>query len=104
MKLFADRIAEARRELYGEDGIPDLVSALDLPPRTWINYEAGVVMPASVLLRFLILTSVEPHWLLTGEGPRYRGPRRNLLPSLPTPTSSNTPPRPLDLKGNAAPL
>jgi len=76
MKLLSSRIAEVRRELYGTDGISALVNALDLPRRTWLNYEAGVVMPATVLLRFLDLTAVHPHWLLTGEGPRYRGPQR----------------------------
>ena len=37
-----------------------------------MNYEMGVVMPATVLLQFLDVTAVEPRWLLTGEGPRYR--------------------------------
>ena len=44
MNLLADRIAEVRRDLYGEDGIPVLVNALDLPQLTWINDEAGVVI------------------------------------------------------------
>lgn len=45
---------------------------LGLPVRTWYNYEAGVTVPAEVLLRFVELTSVEPTWLLHGKGPKYR--------------------------------
>jgi len=65
-----------RRDHYGEEGIPDLANALDIPQRTWINYEAGVIMPAPVLLRFLTLTAAQPNWLLTGEGPKYQGAHR----------------------------
>ncbi|MEO6809868.1 MAG: XRE family transcriptional regulator [Isosphaeraceae bacterium] len=45
---------------------------LGLPVRTWYNYEAGVTVPAEVLLRFVELTAVEPIWLLHGKGPKYR--------------------------------
>lgn len=58
-------------ELYGEDGGPMLAEALDLPPRTWANYEMGVTVPAPVVLRLIELTGACPHWLLTGEPPRY---------------------------------
>ena len=70
---FIDRIVEVRRDLFGDEGIPAIADALHLPHRTWMNYEKGVVMPAPVLLCFLDLTSVEPHWLLTGRGPKYQG-------------------------------
>jgi hypothetical protein len=76
MNPLADRIAEVRRDLYDDAGIPALVDSLGLARRTRMNDEAGVVMPATVLLRFLLLTAVEPHWLLTGDGPRYRRPGR----------------------------
>jgi len=65
------RIVEVRRDLFGDDGIPAIADALHLPHRTWSNYEKGVVMPAVVLLFFLDLTSVDPHWLLTGKGRKY---------------------------------
>ena len=68
------RIVEVRRDLFGDEGIPAIADALHLPHRTWMNYEKGVVMPAAVLLCFLDLTSVDPHWLLTGSGPKYQGP------------------------------
>ena len=70
----ADRIAGgASRHLWGGD-FPALVDSLDLPRPTWMNYESGVMMPASVLLRFIILTAVEPHWLWRARVPKY-GPR-----------------------------
>lgn len=70
----AERIRQVREELYGDHGGPLLAQALGLPDRTWSNYEAGVTLPASVLLRFIDLTGADPHWLLTGQGPRYRQP------------------------------
>jgi hypothetical protein len=45
---------------------------LGLPVRTWLNYEAGVTIPGEVLLRFIDAAGVDAHWLLTGEGSRYR--------------------------------
>jgi hypothetical protein len=71
MTILARRFVEVRHDLYGDHGGPLLAKAMNLPPRTWANYEAGVVMPAHILLRFLELTGVDPHWLLTGEGERY---------------------------------
>jgi hypothetical protein len=68
----AHRLALVRRELFGEHGIPELARRLNLPARTWINYECGVNVPGDVLLEFLELTSVEPAWLRRGTGPRYR--------------------------------
>ncbi len=43
--------------------------------RRWFteyNYETGVTDPADVLLAFLDNTGVDPHWLMTGEEPKYR--------------------------------
>ena len=45
---------------------------MGLPIRTWRNFEAGINMPAEVVLRFLALTGAEPRWLLTGEGSKYQ--------------------------------
>ncbi len=61
---------EVRQELYGESGGPALAGALELPPETWANYECGVIIPASVILRLIELTGANPHWLLTGQGER----------------------------------
>ena len=69
---FARRVREIRVDLYGEEGVPRLAAALHLPVPTWLNYEAGCTIPALVILRFIELTSVNPHWLLTGSGERYR--------------------------------
>jgi SOS-response transcriptional repressor LexA len=69
------RLREVRQELFGEHGGPELARRLGLPARTWYNYETGVTVPAEVLLSFIDQTSINPLWLLAGEGPKYR---RNL--------------------------
>ncbi len=66
------RLREVRQELFGEHGGPELARRLDLPARTWYNYETGVTVPAEVLLGFIDQTGTNPLWLLTGEGPKYR--------------------------------
>ena len=69
--ILARRLREVRRDLFGEQGGEMLAESLQLPMRTWRNYEAGVSVPASLLLRFVEVTGVSPHWLLTGQGPKY---------------------------------
>lgn len=66
------RLKQIRIELFGVHGGPLLAQFLGLSWRTWDRYESGAALPAEVLLRFIALTSVEPKWLLTGEGPKYR--------------------------------
>src|SRR4051795_4593594 len=68
----AERLRLLRSELYGERGGPELARRLGLPIRTWYNYESGVPVPAEVVLKIIELTSVEPIWLLHGQGPKYR--------------------------------
>src|SRR5438270_12602737 len=68
----AERLRSIRIELYGERGGLECARQLEIPNRTWYNYEIGVTVPAEILLRFLEVTSVEPHWLLSGEGSKYR--------------------------------
>jgi hypothetical protein len=68
----SERLRELRTEFYGERGGPDLARTLGIPVRTWYNYETGVTVPAEIMLRVVELTSVEPVWLLRGEGPKYR--------------------------------
>jgi hypothetical protein len=74
--VLARRVREIRRELFGEDGGPRLADVLHLPARTWMNYEAGVAIPAPVILRLIDATGVSPQWLLSGRGPRYHGSER----------------------------
>lgn len=81
----AERLRELRLELFGERGGPEMARRLALPVRTWYNYEAGVTVPAEVVLRIVEMTSAEPTWLLHGKGPRYR----NSSPS-PLDTSSDS--------------
>ncbi len=68
----SERLHEIRVELFGDRGGSEMARRLDLPVRTWYNYEAGVTVPAEVLLRFMELTSVEPMWLLHGQGSKFR--------------------------------
>jgi hypothetical protein len=67
------RIVEIRIELYGagRSGVEAIAVSLSLPSRTWANYEAGVTMPATVMVHFLVITGVNPCWLLSGSGERY---------------------------------
>jgi hypothetical protein len=67
------RLSEVRQEKFGPKGAPVLATTLGVPLRTWLNYEAGVTIPGEVLLRFVETARVDAHWLLTGEGPKYRG-------------------------------
>jgi len=68
----AERLSTLRAELYGDRGGPELARQLNLPVRTWYNYESGVTVPAEVILKIIELTSVEPMWLLHGRGAKYR--------------------------------
>jgi hypothetical protein len=74
--VLAGRVREIRRQLFGEHGGPLLAEALRLPDRTWRNYEAGVTIPAMVILRFIEVCGASPHWLLTGEGQPFLRPGR----------------------------
>jgi len=71
----ARRVREIRRHTYGESGAAMLAEDLDIPARTWENYESGVVIPATVILDFLQVTGANPGWLLTGDGDRYQTSR-----------------------------
>jgi hypothetical protein len=64
------RIREIREERFGED-IESLADVLDIPARTWLNYEMGVTIPAEILLAFIEIIGVRSHWLLTGKGDKY---------------------------------
>jgi hypothetical protein len=70
--LLAIRVREIRRECYGDCGIPLLAQDLSLPVQTWVNFEEGIEIPAPIILRFIEVTGIDPRWLLTGEGDRYR--------------------------------
>ena len=50
-----------------------------MPARTWYNYETGVTVPAEVLLGFIDQTGANPLWLLSGEGPKYRRSRDEVI-------------------------
>ena len=73
-EILASRVREIRRERFGNDGCGTLSRKMNIPVRTWEHFENGVTIPAGVLLQFIEITGVEPHWLLTGKGERYRVP------------------------------
>jgi hypothetical protein len=70
--VLARRLHAVRLETYGAHGGPLLAEDLGIPTRTWLRYKSGAPMPGLVLRHFIEVTGVEPHWLLTGEGRRYR--------------------------------
>jgi hypothetical protein len=76
--VLAGRLRAVRLELYGEHGGPLLAEALGLAARTWAHYESGITIPGWVLLRFIEVNGVETHWLLTGDGRKYRAGSRRL--------------------------
>ena len=82
----SERLRALRTESYGERGGPDLARTLGIPVRTWYNYENGVTVPAEIILRIVELTSVEPTWLLRGDGPKFRA-----TPTNPAATRSTGP-------------
>src|SRR5215472_2893247 len=84
----AERLRALRAELYGDRGGPELARRLGLPIRTWYNYEAGVTVPAEVILKIIELTSVEPMWLLYGTGPKFRAIRHQRHTGEPSATHS----------------
>ncbi|MDR3633414.1 MAG: S24 family peptidase [Isosphaeraceae bacterium] len=79
------RLREVRQELFGEHGGPELARRLNLPARTWYNYETGVTVPAEVLLSFIDQTGANPVWLLAGEGSKYRRGHEDAILSELTP-------------------
>lgn len=68
----AERLGALRSELFGDRGGPEMARRLNIPVRTWYNYEGGVTVPAEVMLKIIELTAVEPIWLLHGKGPKFR--------------------------------
>jgi hypothetical protein len=81
--VLAGRLRAVRLDRYGEHGGPLLAEALGIPTRIWARYESGATIPGLVLLRFIEVVGVEPQWLLTGEGRRYRdGSRVAHVPRL----------------------
>jgi hypothetical protein len=67
----SERLREVREDLYGQDGIRFLADALEIPVRTWSNYESGVTIPAEIVLELQVLASISAGWLLTGDGEKY---------------------------------
>jgi hypothetical protein len=67
----AGRLRAIREELFGINGADIVAQTLHLPVATWQNYEKGVTIPGEHLVAFLVVFSVDPGWLLTGDGERH---------------------------------
>ena len=57
------RLREIREDLYGEFGSLFLADALEIPVQSLLNYEAGVMAPAHIVLQLLVMARVNPEWL-----------------------------------------
>jgi hypothetical protein len=64
----AERLAALRLAIFGERGGPEMARRLNIPARTWYNYEKGITVPAEIILQIIKQTSVEAAWLLDGTG------------------------------------
>jgi hypothetical protein len=67
----AERLRLIRLEFFADEGPAGFASILELPCRTWANFERGEAIPCDILLQFLELTGVSPVWLLHGFGKRF---------------------------------
>ena len=74
-KRVAEWLRDFTRETYGENGCERLAAQLGVPAGTLLNYELGCTIPAEFLVILLELSDIDPHWLATGEGPKYLGYR-----------------------------
>lgn len=96
--VLADRLRTVRTELFGDRGLADFACRLGVPIRTWYSYESGVTVPAEVLLAFIELTAVDPHWLFHGTGSRYQAQPTGAC------AGDQSTPDPIAPRGSPAPL
>ena len=68
----AERLVSLRRDIFGTRGGPAIARYLNISARSWYNYENGVTVPGEILLKVIEVFAVEPLWLLSGEGSRFR--------------------------------
>ena len=61
------RIAQVRRELYGERGKASFAKQLGVAPSTYNYYETTRTPPAETLVKIADAAGVDLRWLLTGE-------------------------------------
>ena len=75
----AERIRSVRMDLFGEHGGPVLARLLRVPSRRLARIESGGPIPARIILQLIEVTGANPHWLLSGEGEKYRRPASSRL-------------------------
>lgn len=68
-KILAQRVTTVRTIHYGtsKDAMELVATETGVQLRTWMNYEAGVTMPATVILAFIHATNANPAYLLHGD-------------------------------------
>lgn len=68
----AERLREIREDLYGAHGAQFMADRLNIPLKTWLHFESGVVVSGQTILKLIVETNVNPRWLLSGQGPKYK--------------------------------
>ncbi len=74
------RLREVRETVFGGPDLTALCDLMGVSDEQWMAYEGGGAMPTEIALLFIAATGVQPHWLLTGRGDRYRVGRWILQP------------------------
>ena len=67
----AERLRDVRICWYGEHGAQFFADAIGIPLRTWLNYESGITVPGDIMLGVVVMTRVNPEWLLSGRGEKF---------------------------------
>lgn len=68
------RLAEVRREHYGERGRSSFARELGIPVTSYVHYESDRAPPAELLAQAAALTGTNLEWLLNGTGDRHARP------------------------------
>ena len=71
MKKHATQILEELAKIYGKGKDADLARQLGVPAQTLYNWKARGTIDFGLV--YAKCPDIEPHWLLTGEGPMLKG-------------------------------
>ena len=75
------RLAQIRREFFGERGKARFARELGIRPSSYHHYEIDRTPPAELLVLAARLTGASLEWLLTGEGEMVASPESGPSPS-----------------------
>lgn len=59
------------RRYCGFLDVDSFANKVGVPTQTYKNYEEGVLVPATVILQFIVLTQVRVDYMLTGQMPMF---------------------------------